>query len=305
MRSWVASRRAGAAWTPTRGLGRHGPEMSSRGWEHGNGEKNLMLVLSRQLQQQICIDERITLTILKTRGKTVRIGIEAPREVRVRRGELAPATGCSRVPAVHLSCGQRPGAASPALERGQHAAPCSLGRRPPLRSSRRPRPPALDPLLHRPPGPEGAATDRAGGGGRRLREAAGIRCRSDWTDLLQVLQQDALHLQDRPRMAMDVHVVRIRRSVHSRHPPDGHWPAAPRHRFLRRLSTRRPLRQSGRPRCGSEPKAPRPTAAWPAERASPETGHRCSSGCAANPAADGRRSVWASCSVIRNTDSGN
>jgi carbon storage regulator CsrA len=89
-------RRAGAARTPTRGLDPLGPEMSSRGWEHCYGEKKVMLVLSRQLQQQICIDERITLTILKTRGKTVRIGIEAPREVRVRRGELPPETGCSR-----------------------------------------------------------------------------------------------------------------------------------------------------------------------------------------------------------------
>jgi carbon storage regulator CsrA len=57
-----------------------------------------MLVLSRQLQQQICIDERITVTVLKVRGKTVRIGIEAPRNVRVRRGELAPAVECSRSP---------------------------------------------------------------------------------------------------------------------------------------------------------------------------------------------------------------
>ncbi len=53
-----------------------------------------MLVLSRKLQQQICIGGQITITILKTRGKTVRIGIEAPRDVRVTRGELAPQAGC-------------------------------------------------------------------------------------------------------------------------------------------------------------------------------------------------------------------
>ena len=49
-----------------------------------------MLVLSRKLQEQIRIDDRITVTILRTRGNTVRVGIEAPREVRVTRGELQP-----------------------------------------------------------------------------------------------------------------------------------------------------------------------------------------------------------------------
>jgi carbon storage regulator CsrA len=53
-----------------------------------------MLVLSRKLQEQICIGNQITVTILKTRGKTVRIGIEAPRDVRVTRGELATQPGC-------------------------------------------------------------------------------------------------------------------------------------------------------------------------------------------------------------------
>jgi carbon storage regulator CsrA len=53
-----------------------------------------MLVLSRKLQEQICIGGQITITILKTRGKTVRLGIEAPRDVRVTRGELTPKTGC-------------------------------------------------------------------------------------------------------------------------------------------------------------------------------------------------------------------
>ena len=47
-----------------------------------------MLVLSRKLQEQICIGGQITITILKTRGKTVRLGIEAPRDVTVYREEL-------------------------------------------------------------------------------------------------------------------------------------------------------------------------------------------------------------------------
>jgi carbon storage regulator len=47
-----------------------------------------MLVLTRKLQQQIKIGDQITVTILKVKGNTVRVGITAPREVRVIRGEL-------------------------------------------------------------------------------------------------------------------------------------------------------------------------------------------------------------------------
>ena len=49
-----------------------------------------MLVLTRKLQQQIKIGDDITVTILRVKGHTVRIGIEAPRQVRVVRGELPP-----------------------------------------------------------------------------------------------------------------------------------------------------------------------------------------------------------------------
>src|SRR5262249_23296104 len=47
-----------------------------------------MLVLTRKLQQQIKIGDEITVTILKVKGNTVRVGITAPRAVRVIRGEL-------------------------------------------------------------------------------------------------------------------------------------------------------------------------------------------------------------------------
>jgi len=47
-----------------------------------------MLVLTRKLQQQIKIGEQITVTILRVKGQTVRVGIDAPRDVRVIRGEL-------------------------------------------------------------------------------------------------------------------------------------------------------------------------------------------------------------------------
>ena len=50
-----------------------------------------MLVLSRKQDEKIIVGNNITITILKIRGNTVRIGIEAPRSVPVVRGELSRA----------------------------------------------------------------------------------------------------------------------------------------------------------------------------------------------------------------------
>ena len=47
-----------------------------------------MLVLSRKLTEQIRIGDNITISILRVKGNTVRVGIDAPRDVRVVRGEL-------------------------------------------------------------------------------------------------------------------------------------------------------------------------------------------------------------------------
>lgn len=47
-----------------------------------------MLVLTRKNQQQIHIGDNITITILQVKGQAVRVGIEAPRDVRVLRAEL-------------------------------------------------------------------------------------------------------------------------------------------------------------------------------------------------------------------------
>ena len=51
-----------------------------------------MLVLSRKQDQEILIGDQIKITVLKTRGNTVRLGIEAPRDIKVVRGELDPET---------------------------------------------------------------------------------------------------------------------------------------------------------------------------------------------------------------------
>jgi carbon storage regulator len=48
-----------------------------------------MLVLTRKHQEKIRIGDHIVITVLKTKGKTVRLGIEAPAEVPVIRGELS------------------------------------------------------------------------------------------------------------------------------------------------------------------------------------------------------------------------
>lgn len=47
-----------------------------------------MLVLSRKTKQRIQIGDDIVITVLRIKGQSVRIGIEAPREVNVARGEL-------------------------------------------------------------------------------------------------------------------------------------------------------------------------------------------------------------------------
>jgi carbon storage regulator len=48
-----------------------------------------MLVLTRKYQEKIRIGDNITITVLRMKGKAVRLGIEAPAEVPVVRGELS------------------------------------------------------------------------------------------------------------------------------------------------------------------------------------------------------------------------
>ena len=48
-----------------------------------------MLVLSRKLGESLQIGDNITVTVLAVHGRVVRLGIEAPSDVRILRGELA------------------------------------------------------------------------------------------------------------------------------------------------------------------------------------------------------------------------
>jgi len=47
-----------------------------------------MLVLTRKAKQTIHIGRLITVTVLRIKGRTVKIGIQAPSEMEVLRGEL-------------------------------------------------------------------------------------------------------------------------------------------------------------------------------------------------------------------------
>ncbi len=49
-----------------------------------------MLVLTRKPNQQVRIGNDIVITVVKVKGNTIRLGIEAPRDVRVLRCELDP-----------------------------------------------------------------------------------------------------------------------------------------------------------------------------------------------------------------------
>lgn len=47
-----------------------------------------MLVLSRKTGEQVCIDEHILIKVLEVRGNYIRLGVEAPADVPIRRAEL-------------------------------------------------------------------------------------------------------------------------------------------------------------------------------------------------------------------------
>ena len=48
-----------------------------------------MLVLSRKVGEDLMIGDNIRVTVVKINGKSIRLGIEAPNDVNIRRGELS------------------------------------------------------------------------------------------------------------------------------------------------------------------------------------------------------------------------
>ena len=70
-----------------------------------------MLVLSRKSDQKIVIGSGIVLTVLAVKGNRVTLGIEAPRNVQIRRSELAESgshglEASDMIPAGCLSIGE-------------------------------------------------------------------------------------------------------------------------------------------------------------------------------------------------------
>ena len=59
-----------------------------------------MLVLSRRIGEKIEIGNGITVTVLRVTGKSVRIGIEAPDDVSIRRSEIDPEQRWPTPPAI-------------------------------------------------------------------------------------------------------------------------------------------------------------------------------------------------------------
>jgi carbon storage regulator len=51
-------------------------------------EDGTVLILSRKRKQQIVLGDRIVVTVVRIRGKTVQLGIDAPEEVPVHRKEI-------------------------------------------------------------------------------------------------------------------------------------------------------------------------------------------------------------------------
>ncbi len=58
-----------------------------------------MLTLTRRIGQALTIGDDICITLLGIRGKQIRLGVEAPAEVVVLRGELQPAPEEKDLPA--------------------------------------------------------------------------------------------------------------------------------------------------------------------------------------------------------------
>ena len=64
-----------------------------------------MLVLARKLNETICIGDEVRVTILQVRNGRVRLGIEAPTRIRVRREEVEPSSETSLEIELELAAG--------------------------------------------------------------------------------------------------------------------------------------------------------------------------------------------------------
>jgi carbon storage regulator CsrA len=76
-----------------------------------------MLVLTRKAAEKIQIGSQVTVTVIEVRGRYVRLGIEAPNNVRIIRKELLPASpaeAASQEAAAPIPQPADPGSTTPA-----------------------------------------------------------------------------------------------------------------------------------------------------------------------------------------------
>jgi carbon storage regulator len=64
-----------------------------------------MLVLGRRVGERILVGKDVVVTILSVRGQQVRVGIDAPRNVAVLRGELSAHPAATALPDAVVSGG--------------------------------------------------------------------------------------------------------------------------------------------------------------------------------------------------------
>lgn len=156
-----------------------------------------MLVLSRKIKQQIHIGDDIVLTILRLKGDAVQIGIEAPKNVRLLRAEIADRPANPTSLAATSAGSDRRDSARPATARYDTArhdtATHSLDRGDAKRSAVAPRD------LSQPPGRQAPA--RPGRGttihGFSAPARAGREVLGESAGLFPFLRERAVHTADR------------------------------------------------------------------------------------------------------------
>lgn len=57
-----------------------------------------MLILSRKMNQQICVGDNISITVVSVSGSRVKLGIDAPESVKIIRSELVKRNSSSQIP---------------------------------------------------------------------------------------------------------------------------------------------------------------------------------------------------------------
>ncbi len=101
-----------------------------------------MLVLTRKVEQKLQIGPNITVTVLRIKGRAVKIGVEAPQGVQILRTELLGQSCRREVPGVGSGGSEEAGALDPAPPRQPPHAPSGV-----------PSDEEIDPTCASPPGP--------------------------------------------------------------------------------------------------------------------------------------------------------